>query len=199
MLSAESDPSGGPQHFALSTQHLALFVSFLLHPFLLVPATLMVLAGRTPGVYLAAGIIAIVFAVIVLQVRRQRWSNHDVSDRQERRGLYWVAITLTAVSAAALHYSNGTPAMVRGFLAATAMLAAAMLVNRVLKVSMHLMFAAFCAVLVASSHPRTMTALIAALALLAWSRLHLKRHTWLEVVAGTAIGALTAFVLTQIS
>ncbi len=156
----------------------------------------MVLAGRAPGVYLAAGIIAIVFAVIAFQVRRQRWTNHDVSVRHQRRGLYLVAITLTAISAAALHYSNGAPAMARGFLAATVMLAAAMLVNRVLKVSMHLMFAAFCAVLIATTYASTTIFLIAALAILAWSRLHLKRHTWLEVVAGSAIGAVTAFVLT---
>jgi membrane-associated phospholipid phosphatase len=80
--------------------------------------------------------------------------------------------------------------MLRGIAAGAVMFLAGFLGNRFLKISMHMMFAAFCTVALAREIPSSLFATLPFVAALAWSRRHLDRHTWPEIAAGLVIGTL---------
>lgn len=57
-----------------------------------------------------------------------------------------------------------------------------------------MMFAAFCAVVLGETMLRSLAARLPLLAALAWSRIHLRRHTPAEVAAGLLAGAAAGLV-----
>ena len=189
---ARPDSILSPQSFPA---RLALAVSFLLHPFVVTPATILVLAGRTSAVGFSLAIVIPMFVLTAIQVRRGTWTNFDVSVRTQRRGLYWPALVLTCAAAGALYATGRNPGLLRGFIVAAFMIVAAMIINRFLKISLHMTFAAFSAVLIGWTYPRFTPVILAALLLLGWSRLQLRRHSWPEVIAGTVLGSAAGLVL----
>jgi len=165
---------------------IARIVSAVAHPFVLVPITV-ALSTRDLRwtAIIAATTILPVLLVIVWNVRRGVWSDLDVSRRDQRSGLYWVAIPLLLVAAMTVDTS---PSMRRGMLAVAVILVAGLVGNRFLKISMHMMLAAFCAVVLVRIHPWTPIATLPILAALAWSRWRLDRHTPAEIAVGLILG-----------
>jgi membrane-associated phospholipid phosphatase len=141
---------------------------------------------------IAGGMILPLLGITLRNVRRGSWSDHDVSRRDQRSGLYKVAFPLLAFSAGALYFLGASPAMMRGVAAAAVMLALGVLGNRFLKISLHMMAAAYAAVTLIHLYPRTVWFIVPFVAAIAWSRRKLERHTWMEIAVGTAIGAITA-------
>src|SRR5688500_11725539 len=94
-------------HSILSPQtfsgRFALLVSLILHPFVVSPATILVLAGRSTAFAFTLAIVIPMFVLITLKVRRGHWTNYDVSVRTHRGGLYWPALILTLLAALAIH------------------------------------------------------------------------------------------------
>jgi hypothetical protein len=165
------------------------------HPFLLVPLTV---AALTRSVFWTAVIAAStsipLLAITIRNVRRGRWSDHDVSRHDQRSGLYHVGLPLIALTALILYLLGADAQLIRGTVAAAVMLTVALLGNRWLKISMHMMAAALCAVWLIRDYRSSAFAIVAFVAALAWSRRHLRRHTWAEIVVGTALGAITGAV-----
>jgi hypothetical protein len=178
-----------------STTYLARALSVIGHPFLLIP--LMVAAATRnwiPTAIVGAITILPLFVIILRNVRRGVWSDHDVSSREQRGGLYRVALPLLAISALLLWWMDASPRMMRGFTAAAVMLAIGLLGNRFLKISLHMMMAAFCGVVIAQLYPRSVYAIVPFVAAIGWSRWKLERHTWAEIFVGIAIGAGAAWL-----
>ncbi len=162
------------------------------HPLVLIPLTV----ALTTGSLRAAAIIAATMtlplaAFIAAQVRRGSWSDFDVSRRDQRSGLYAVVAVFLALGAVTLYLTGASPRMMRGLAATAVMLAVALLGNRILKTSMHLMFAAYCAVLVIRFYPWSALLVVPFVMAIAWSRLRLGRHTLAEVIVGAILGTLT--------
>lgn len=179
----------------LSSTTLARILSIAGHPFVLIP--LMVAVATRNWVWtsvVAAGTVLPMFVITLRNVRRGVWSDHDVSRREQRGGLYRVALPLVALSAVLLYFLDAGPHMMRGLGAAGAMLLLGVLGNRFLKISMHMMAAAFCGVTIARLYPATTFAIVPFVAAIAWSRHKLDRHTWAEVGVGLAIGAGAALI-----
>lgn len=179
----------------LSSTTLARVISIAGHPFVLIP--LMVAVATRNWVWtavVAAGTILPLFFIVLRNVRRGVWSDHDVSRREQRGGLYRVALPLVAVSAAILYFLDASPGLMRGFAAAAAMLLLGVVGNRWLKISMHMMAAAFCGLTIAWLHPTTTVVIVPFVAAIAWSRRKLERHTWAEVWVGLGIGTAAAVV-----
>ena len=184
------------QQPARGTRSLALLVSLLLHPFIIVPLTVLILTDARSSAVIALMTAVPLLVLIARNVRRGSWTNFDVSVRTQRAGLYWPAIALTALAAVVLYQMEASPRLVRGTVAGVVLLAISMLINRWLKVSLHMMLGAFCAVIVGWRYDQLTIPLALAFALLAWSRLELKRHTWTEVFVGAVLGCITgAFVV----
>lgn len=179
----------------LSSTTFARFLSIAGHPFILIPV-MVAAATRNwiPTAVVAAATILPMFVLTLRNVRRGVWSDHDVSRREQRGGLYRAAFPLIALSALLLWMLDANPRMMRGFAAAAVMLAAGLLGNRFLKISLHMMTAAFAAVTIIRLYPNTVYAIVPFVAAIAWSRRKLDRHTWAEIVVGIGIGGAAAWV-----
>jgi hypothetical protein len=173
------------------TTPLARALSIAGHPFILIPLTV---AASTRslfwGAVIAASTTIPLLAIILRNVRSGRWSDVDVSRHDQRSGLYFAGLPLLLISALILYFLGASPRLMRGLAAGVAMSVIGLIGNRWLKISMHMMFAGFCAVVISRSYPSpaTVAAATLVLAALAWSRRHLDRHTWPEIAVGLAIG-----------
>jgi membrane-associated phospholipid phosphatase len=175
-------------------------VSVIGHPFVLVPLTTLYAVSRRAGLGRAAGsagavalaTVVPVLALVVIGVRRSVWSDHDVSDREQRRGFYRALFVVLPAGSAALWFAQ--PALRKGILAAWGLVLASMLANRFVKSSLHVAFAAFCAASLPLPPVGAVAAAIAVIAI-AWSRLALERHTLAEVALGGLIGTTAGLAL----
>jgi phosphoglycerol transferase MdoB-like AlkP superfamily enzyme len=129
------------------------------------------------------------------RVRSGRYSDFDVSRREDRGTLYRLIVAMTLVAAGGLFITGQPRPLWFGMLCASLMLAVAAGVNRRIKISLHAAFAFFGTVAIA----RVDTAWVAPTAvfavLVAWSRFILKRHSVGELTLGTALGLGVGSVL----
>ena len=165
----------------------ARILSVAAHPFVLSPLTVaLVTRNWRWTVLIGVATILPVTAVILWNLRRGVWSDFDVSRREQRSGLYWAAIPLFV---AAAFLVPAPPWFFRSMMALVAILVVALAASRFLKTSLHMMFAAFCTVVVLDSYPLSLAVSVPLLAALAWARWRLQHHTPLELLAGTLLGA----------
>ena len=184
-------------------RRLAAWVSVIAHPFVLIPVLVAVVTARSlppreamvvVGLVVAGSILPMLW-IIVRRVRSGAWTDHDVSVREQRTGMYPAALAVSAGTVVLLYASGVAPSIVRGTVAIFALIAVSALVNTRLKVSLHTGFAAFTAVsLLSVSRPMGLAAVVVALAV-AWSRLELRRHTLPEVIGGALVGIGAALML----
>jgi membrane-associated phospholipid phosphatase len=179
---------------------IARAISWIGHPLVFVSVSLGVivffrLANRVGVSVLLALIFAVVLPtawMLFRGVRSGRWSDADVSVRHERKRFYPPAILLSMGGIAALLVMRAPGFVLQGAITTLILLLISALINRVLKISLHSMFAFYCAViLLRINHPIGLIALVLAV-LVAWSRLHLRRHALPDVVAGIALGVAGA-------
>jgi membrane-associated phospholipid phosphatase len=172
------------------------------HPALLMPGAIALGATNAkvpPQLMQAALASATLVAVIVClfslrQVRSGRWAHVDASHPRERVQLN-LFLTVLLFGAAALLWSLDQPqSVVAGAALAGTLVAAAHLLRRWLKVSLHAAFAVFAAALVWPG-VASVSLMLALAAGVAWSRLVLQRHTLAEVVVGLLLGSASGLVL----
>ncbi len=171
-------------------------LSVALHPFAVFAALALVAAWRLDPATLprtALGIgaaVAIVSGFIWQRRRGGHWQTVDASRRQERPLLYALAL-LVAGSYWLWMGGRASPAS-GGVLAAVVMLCVAGVVNRWIKLSLHMASLAFAGVaLLELLLPAGAVALLV-VPPLGWARLRMARHTPIEVVGGALLGAMTA-------
>ena len=178
-----------------STSALARALSLLGHPAVIIPLTI---AALTRSLFwttvIAASTTIPLLAIIARKVRRGTWSDFDVSRHEQRSSLYYAGIPLIALCALLLYFLGASPEMMRGIAAGSLMFLAGLFGNRFLKISMHMMFAAFCTVALARTYPSSLYGTLPFLTAIAWSRRHLDRHTWPEIAVGTLIGTICGLV-----
>lgn len=170
----------------------ARIVSIALHPFAVFAVLAMVAAwrldpGSLPRTALGIGVAMSTVWIFVLQRHRAgHWQTIDASRRQERPLLYLLALLVAGVY---WWWMGGRgSATSTGILAAVAMLCAAGIANRWIKLSLHMASLAFAACVMLRLLPVAGIVLLALLPLLGWARLRMARHAWPEVVGGTLLG-----------
>ena len=177
-------------------RRVAGWVSVAAHPFVLIPVLVAVVTARSLPPREAAVVVALVVAgsilpmlwIIVRRVRSGAWSDHDVSVREQRTGMYPAALAISAATVLLLYLSGASQSVLRGTVAVFLLIAFSSLINLRLKISLHTGFAAFTAVaLFSGSRPMGIAASVVAVAV-AWSRLELRRHTLPEVLGGALLG-----------
>jgi hypothetical protein len=171
---------------------MARLVSVLLHPFVVLVALALAAAWRLdpPGLLrTAVGIavaVAIVWAFVLHRRRSGRWQNVDASRPHERPALYLVALL---VAGGYWWWQGGRgSASSAGVLAVVAMLCAAAVANRWIKLSLHMASLTFAGVALLALWPAAGAATLALLPLLGWSRLRMARHSLPEVLGGAVLG-----------
>ena len=197
---AAGDTSNRPGTTAVA--RAARFVSWIGHPLVFVSASLAIivvsrLANRVGILVLAALIFAVVLPTALLLirgVRSGRWSDADVSAPAERASFYPPAIMLSLGGVVALVIIGAPGFIFRGASITLLLLLLAAGINRFVKISLHTMFAFYCAVILLRIGflPGMVAVLLAALVV--WSRLHLRRHTIIEVLLGALLGTSGAVV-----
>jgi membrane-associated phospholipid phosphatase len=177
---------------------IARLVSWIGHPLVFVSASVAAivwfrLANRVGVSALGALILAVVLPIAVLLfrgVRSGRWSDADVSVHSERVRFYPPAILLSTIGIATLLVLRSPWPLIRGALVTLLMLVMAALINRLTKISLHTMFAFYCATILCGVGLVTGSiALCLAVAVL-WSRLYLRRHHLRDVLLGAAMGSI---------
>ncbi|HEU4579814.1 MAG TPA: hypothetical protein VFS67_16255 [Polyangiaceae bacterium] len=168
---------------------VARYLSILGHPFVVLPASIAaiaVLRGADPRLALP---LALVFVAVVLAlalgVRRGRFNDFDVSQRERRPGFYALVILATVVLGVRLRRD---PQAFWACVTAGVTLVACGLLNRWIKVSLHTAFALYAAGLWCAWSPGAGLLALPFAAAVAWSRLRLRRHSRAEVLAGAAAG-----------
>jgi len=132
---------------------------------------------------------------ILIMVRIGRYSDFDVSTREQRTGPYLVAggglILLTTII-----ILGDAPPISRACIYA-AMLAATTgaVINRFSKVSVHAMTAAGCAIVLLYLSLLAGIFMVTAAAAVSWSRIPLKRHTLRQVITGWVVAVASVAVV----
>jgi hypothetical protein len=170
-------------------------VSLLGHPVPVLSVTLLALAagdGAARGHLLGVGATLALTAIVILgysrwQVRRGDWQHVDASQPRERgelnRFLFGVLLAGTALAGIA-----GMPLLALQLGLAALLVALAVATARWCKLSLHLAFALYAAMLLAPASWLAAATLLLLAALLAWSRLQLQRHAPRDLVAGAVAG-----------
>lgn len=175
---------------------LARTFSVVGHPALLLPSAALGLAlargePRTAR-WVAAGFItlgALVMGYAWWQVRRGRWTHVDASEGNERNALNRFLLPVLAAAALLVQWLDGPPPLALGLALSAGIVLAALLGARWCKLSLHLAFAMFAAMLLWKLGWAWMLATLVFAGALTWSRLILKRHVPRDLFAGALVGA----------
>ena len=179
------------------TELVARTVSILGHPLVVMPVAVLALMvlqgdGRHAGWALAG--LALLGALIMLfsrnQVRRGRWQHVDASGKQERSSLNRFLLAMLVAATLACLLLGASAPLTLGLGLSAAMLVVALATARWCKLSLHLAFATFAALLLANLSWWVGLAGLLFAVVLAWSRLHLQRHVPRDLVVGAGTGLL---------
>lgn len=174
------------------------WVSIVAHPFV----TTLVLVGtveldRGPvaaGRALATVALLVVLPVAVLmslQVRRGAWGTVDASHPRERPLLFMVGGAGILALLGYLAVAHPDSPLLRGAAGTLVMVAVCAVMTRWVKVSLHMATATLAASALVTRGAPVGWLLALVLPVLAWSRVALGRHRWIEVALGFAVGAAT--------
>jgi membrane-associated phospholipid phosphatase len=175
---------------------IARSLSILGHPLVVVPFAVvtLVLHERTSSAALIVAVICGIAGVVLVfsfwQVRRGQWQHIDASARAERRALNIFLAILLFLGAAVAFYQLPGPGLSLGLLLSGLLIVAVMLASPWVKLSLHASFAAFAVLLIWPLKLWYVALAGLAAAGICWSRVVLGRHTIVEVLGGSFLGAL---------
>lgn len=176
---------------------IAKFVSTVGHPFVTVPLFVIFLLfsieSARQATFLSLLIIGGIFVPIGLWtlrgVRKGTYTNLDVSDQGQRQRWFIITTFLLLVVTLIIWFTNQDRTLRLAVMCSLVLLVVAQLVNTRVKASMHLAFHVFLGFLIFQFNGVVGTVFLMFAPLLAWSRIHLKRHVWREVIVGSLLGA----------
>jgi membrane-associated phospholipid phosphatase len=176
---------------------IARWLSIVFHPFVMVGVMVGAAAAARQTRGEAVRSVGLVMLVTIVplallmwrQVRRGKWGNADASNRAERPLLYVAGGIALVTLLAYLLLVRPQSFMIRGVVTTFGMMAVCAAAARWVKISLHMAFGALAAVALTLMRSPVGYVLLLALPAILWSRLTLQRHTPLEVILGTIIGA----------
>lgn len=182
---------------------LAWWVSIVGHPFVMVALLVGIAGARVGSRAGAVRAVALVTAAVLVplgllmlrQVRTGRWTNVDASRVSERPALFTVALVALGTLAAGAYATGSASFLVRGLLAAVGLMLLSAAVTPWVKASLHMAFAGLAGTALVLLGSAVGYAIIAALPVLAWSRLALSRHRPHELIIGLGLGACAGAAL----
>jgi membrane-associated phospholipid phosphatase len=183
-------------------RRLAIAVSWIGHPLVFVTMCVAIVvttqfAARTAIPILLSLVLVVVAPIallLYLGVRSGRWQDADVSQREERKRFYPLAIPLSALGTFITWMLGAPRPILRGSIITLLLLIVAAGINLRFKISLHTLFATYCTVILFGvGTPAAWVALLLA-ALVFWSRLFLSRHSLAETIGGVGLGLAAGIV-----
>ena len=150
------------------------------------------LAGAGWGLLAAFFVAALPTLFISYGIRRGRWEDRNVGVRRARM-VVLAFITASVAAGLALLVGLGAPPLLTGYLAfmlaSVAVLAA---ITLVWKISIHCAVASGSVTVLALTYGPFVLCAFGLVGLLAWSRVAVRDHSWLQAVGGMVLGAAAA-------
>ena len=182
---------------------IARLISWIGHPLVFVLASVAVVVGTQLGprtglpILLALLLSTLVPTAILLLsgVRSGRWSDADVSIRKERQRFFPWAVPFSVAGVIAMWWMRAPAYIIRGGLVTLGLFLVSWLVNFSLKLSLHALFAFYCAIILFRIGPIWGAVAFVLAILVAWSRLFLQRHTGIELIVGIALGLIGGLIV----
>jgi len=132
---------------------------------------------------------------IQTRVRTGRYSDFDVSRREDRTTMYPLVLVLILFATGLLFFTRQPKMLSVGMLCVSTMIVVAYLTNQWIKISLHTVFCFFFALVAIKISVAWLAPMLIFAVLVAFSRLILKRHRVVELMAGAGLGLLTGSVL----
>ncbi len=146
-----------------------------------------------------AGLLFVPISVwIRSRVRSGDYSDFDVSRREDRTRMYPIILGLNLFATAMLFLTHQPSVLAAGMLSVSLMIGVAFLTNHWVKISLHAAFSFFFALAAIKISLTWVAPMVIFAALVASSRLILKRHKAHELVMGATLGILTGCVLLSV-
>jgi membrane-associated phospholipid phosphatase len=190
-------------------QQGATWLSRVFHPFIVSVATLWLAMKLSGYDWLESTLWTLLsFAIVILptllfilaRVRQGRYKDVDVSMREDRPVLYALGGSCMVLVIVLLAIFQAPVIAQKTLQAGFVSIVIGSLVNKYLnKVSLHVLTVAGCTVVLFFVSPIAGIALGIVSLLMAWSRLHLSRHTLPEVILGWLVGIVCTVVWLLIS
>lgn len=181
----------------------AQIISILFHPAVLsvvTPALLVLYVPREIPYSAYWVFFPIIFVIIVslftlYGVKTKLFSDFDVTKRKERGPLYIFVIILTIIYMALLLFLNGPKSLM--VLGLGVLIGAVVLefINKKLKASVHVAAVSAFMCMVALLYGGIFFVVPLFIPVVAWSRIHMKRHTLSEAITGGIIGTVITVLL----
>src|SRR5437660_3736189 len=180
----------------------ARLVSWIGHPLVFVLASVAVVVGTQLSpraglpILLALLLSTLVPTAILLLsgVRSGRWSDADVSVRKERQRFFPWAVPFSLAGVIAMWWLQAPSYIIRGGMVTLDLFLVSWLVNLSLKLSLHALFAFYCAIILFRIGLIWGAIALALAVLVACSRLSLWHYTCIAVIAGIVLGLMGGFV-----
>lgn len=135
---------------------------------------------------------AIPLAFIKYGIRRGRWADRHVGQRQQRLVVMTFIIFSVATGILLLWAFDAPRTMIALIAAMLATLAALLAVTRAWKISVHAAVSCGSLAMLAMTYGPWVLLASPVVAVVGWSRIELKDHTVAQVIAGAALGAVVA-------
>jgi membrane-associated phospholipid phosphatase len=157
---------------------------------------------RSRAFEVIGGFVALLLVPIALwnysRVLTGRYSDFDVSRREDRTNMYPIVLAFMLFSTGMLFFTRQPRVLSVGMLCATLQTLVALLTNRWIKISLHAAFSFFLAVATVKISMAWLAPMFLFAALVSFSRAILKRHTAGEIALGVVLGILMCGVLLSI-
>jgi len=175
---------------------LAKIVSTIGHPLVTIPLYVIVVLfsknDTKSAIFLTLLIVGCIFVPLIswmyLKSKNGSYTNFDVSDKKQRRSLFFFAIPFMILVTAVLYMTHQPEKTTLSLLFATILVVVSQLVNYFIKSSLHVSLTLYLAFLAIPINPVFGFSMLFLSILIGWSRVVLKRHSVKEVLVGAIIG-----------
>ena len=185
---------------------IANFVSVIGNPLYTIPLfVLIVMFGKedfSKAVLISFLIVGCIFIPVILWMyiksRNGTYSNFDVSDKHERKSLFWFAFPFISVITVLMFVTNQPRNISVSMLFALILVVVSQVTNFFIKSSLHVSLNIFLSALIFTVNYKIGIAVLFFTGILIWSRLKLERHTVKEVITGFVIGLTISLIMLKV-
>jgi membrane-associated phospholipid phosphatase len=182
---------------------IASFISVIGNPLYTIPLfVLIVMFGNedfSKAALISFLIIGCIFVPVILWMfiksKNGTYTNFDVSDKHQRKSLFWFAFPLILVITVLMFVTNQPKNISISMLFALILVVTSQVTNFFIKSSLHVSLNIFLSSLIFTVNYKIGIAVLLFTGLLIWSRLKLERHTVKEVLTGFVIGLIISLIM----
>lgn len=185
---------------------IATIISIIGHPLLTIPLFILVVMfgekADAASVFIALLIIGGVFIPVIIwnyiKTKNGSYTNFDVSDKHQRKSLFWFAIPLLSVVTVILFLTRQPRNLCLSVLLALILVIVSQAINLFIKSSLHVSLNIYLSALIMTQNLKFGLFALIFTGLIGWSRVKLGRHTVQEVIWGLFTGAVFSVLMLTI-